>query len=102
MTDNSKLLKTTIVSVIYALLIFLVLSVSTYAWFTSNRSVGTSRVEASVAQTDVSLYVGSTADSVNAAECDIAHINAEGQRAAIKKGEVQIRPSHFTVDIFLL
>ena len=75
MADQRKLIKTAIVAVIYAIIILLTLSVSTYAWFTSNRTVGTNRVNASVAQTDISLYVGSSADTVNSEVCDIAHVN---------------------------
>lgn len=74
--EQKKLLKTALIAVIYALIILLALSISTYAWFTSNRTVGTSRVNASASQADISLYVGSSADAVNESVCDIAHVNS--------------------------
>ncbi len=76
---NTKPLKRAIiVSVISLVAIALVLTSATYAWFTSNGEVYTSRVEAATNDTDARLYISSKggADFVKGAEAAITQKNS--------------------------
>lgn len=54
--------RSALLSVISILLALSALSVSTYAWFTANRSVSTSRIEAKTGYAELALYVKAPSD----------------------------------------
>ncbi|MDD6188793.1 MAG: hypothetical protein PUB32_04340 [Clostridiales bacterium] len=55
--------RSALLSVISILVVLSALSASTYAWFTANRSVSTSRIEARTGYEELTLYVKAPSDS---------------------------------------
>ena len=83
--DTKPLRRSIIVSVISLVAIALVLTSATYAWFTSNGEVYTSRVEAETNDTDARLYISSKggADFTKTEEAAISQKNSANIEALL-------------------
>jgi len=80
-----KLKNKAILAAVSALVALLAVSAVSFAWFTSNRSVNTSRVSASTDDAEMSLLLSPTGGSSfkGSTECDITQVNKQDVKALI-------------------
>ena len=76
-TDIESLQKTMIISLAWIMILFLSLGSATYAWFTGNQRVSTSRASGRAAEDDLALLLGTSEGDLAAdTEVEISRVNS--------------------------